>query len=93
MVGYGLGQIYDWPAERRKSFLARTGLTMIAAFLVLRALNIYGDPSKWAHQKTTFFTLLSFVNTTKYPPSLLFLLMTLGPAIVALPLRRSCACR
>lgn len=84
MVGYGLGQIYDWPAERRKSFLARTGLAMIAAFLVLRALNIYGDPSKWAHQKTTFFTLLSFVNTTKYPPSLLFLLMTLGPALLLL---------
>jgi uncharacterized membrane protein len=84
MVGYGLGQIYDWPVDRRKRFLLRTGLALIAAFVVLRFANVYGDPSKWEHQKSALFTLLSFVNTTKYPPSLLFLLMTLGPAMLLL---------
>jgi hypothetical protein len=55
-----------------------------ALFVLVRVTNIYGDPSKWAVQKNAIFTVLSYINTTKYPPSLLFLLMTLGPAIVAL---------
>lgn len=84
MVGYGLGQIYDWPEERRRRFLVRTGLALMAAFVVLRSLNVYGDPSPWAPQKSALFTFLSFLNTTKYPPSLLFLLMTLGPALLLL---------
>jgi uncharacterized membrane protein len=83
-VGYGLGQVYDWDADRRRAFLLRLGLALSLAFLVIRGLNIYGDPSRWMRQKTAVFTVLSFLNTTKYPPSLLFLLMTLGPAMVFL---------
>jgi uncharacterized membrane protein len=85
-VGYGLGQVYGWDAERRRAFLVRLGLALSAAFLVIRGINIYGDPSRWMAQKDTVFTVLSFLNTTKYPPSLLFLLMTLGPAMIFLSL-------
>ena len=83
-AGYGLGQIYSWPPERRKAFLLRLGTILIAAFFVLRGINLYGDPVRWSHQKSALFTALSFLNTTKYPPSLLFLLMTLGPALIFL---------
>ena len=60
------------------------GSSAILLFVIIRAINIYGDPSEWSSQKNILYTVLSFVNTTKYPPSLLFLLMTLGPAILAL---------
>ncbi len=83
-VGYGLGQIYSWDTDRRRAFLLRLGLALTLAFLVIRGINVYGDPSHRAPQKTAVFSALSFLNTTKYPPSLLFLLMTLGPAILFL---------
>ncbi len=83
-VGYTLGRIYRWPADRRQRFLVKLGIGLTAAFIVLRAINIYGDPNPWAMQKNTALTIVSFLNTTKYPPSLLFLLMTLGPAMLAL---------
>jgi uncharacterized membrane protein len=83
-AGYGLGQIYSWPPERRKAFLLPLGLGLTAAFFVLRAINVYGDPLRWTTQKSPAFTVLSFLNTTKYPPSLLYLLMTLGPALLLL---------
>ena len=83
-VGYGLGQIYSWDTPRRRAFLLRLGLALILAFLIIRGINAYGDASRWAHQKTTVLTFLSFLNATKYPPSLVFLLMTLGPAMIFL---------
>jgi len=83
-VGYGLGQIYAWEPARRQTFLLRLGIILTTAFVVLRAINIYGDPSRWATQHTPTYTVLSFLNTTKYPPSLLFLLMTLGPTLLLL---------
>jgi uncharacterized membrane protein len=83
-AGFALGQIYAWPAERRRTFLLRLGLALVAAFIVIRAINIYGDPVPWSPQRSVVFTVLSFLNTTKYPPSLLFLLMTLGPAMLFL---------
>jgi uncharacterized membrane protein len=83
-AGYGLGQIYSWPAEGRKRFLVLLGIALTLDFFVLRGINLYGDPSRWSVQKSAAFTVLSFLNTTKYPPSLLFLLMTLGPAMLFL---------
>ena len=83
-IGYALGQIYGWDAERRRTFLVRLGPALSVAFVALRAINVYGDPSRWSVHSTTLFTVLSFLNTTKYPPSLLFLLMTLGPALLLL---------
>jgi uncharacterized membrane protein len=83
-VGYGLGRIYDWTRERTRRFLLRAGLGLTVIFVILRGINVYGDPARWTVQKTTLFTVVSFLNTCKYPPSLLFLLMTLGPALVLL---------
>jgi len=83
-VGYGLGQIYAWEPLRRRTLLLRLGIVLTIGFVILRAINIYGDPSRWAAQRTSAYTVLSFLNTTKYPPSLLFLLMTLSPALLFL---------
>jgi uncharacterized membrane protein len=80
-VGYALGEVYAWDAARRRVFLWRLGALLVAAFVLLRVANVYGDPVRWQTQSTALYTVFSFVNTTKYPPSLLFLLMTLGPAL------------
>jgi uncharacterized membrane protein len=83
-VGYALGSLWDLPAERRRALLLRLGVGCIVAFLVLRGFNVYGDPLPWAVQSRGSMTLVSFLNLNKYPPSLLFLLMTLGPVLLAL---------
>jgi uncharacterized membrane protein len=83
-AGYGLGQIYSWPTARRKAFLLPLGVGLTAALVVLRWINVYGDPLPWSTQRSAAFRVLSFLNTTKYPPSLLYLLMTLGPALLFL---------
>ncbi len=83
-LGYTLGALYERSARERQRWLARLGLALIAGFLVLRFANVYGDPFPWAWQSTALRTVMSFINTTKYPPSLLFLLMTLGPALLLL---------
>jgi len=82
--GYCLGTVFEWDAHRRRSFLVRIGLALAAAFVVVRAINVYGDPLPWSQQASPVFTVLSFLNVTKYPPSLDFLLMTLGPAMVVM---------
>lgn len=83
-TGFWAATIYQWAPANRTRALRLTGAACIAGFIVLRALNLYGDPLPWAAQPTTVFTALSFLNTTKYPPSLAFLLMTLGPALLLL---------
>jgi uncharacterized membrane protein len=84
--GFCFGRIYQLPDERRRKVLLITGLAMIAAFIVLRVANVYGDPNPWSVQPRPGFTLLSFLRANKYPPSLQFVLMTLGPAIAFLGL-------
>jgi uncharacterized membrane protein len=83
-AGYAFGAIYQGDAGRRRSRLLLLGSAATILFLLVRAINFYGDPSPWAQQRTAAFTILSFLNVTKYPPSLDFLLMTLGPALLAL---------
>ena len=83
-LGYLFGTLYAWDAARRRALLVRLGLALTAAFVLLRGINLYGDASPWSTQSRAVLTVLSFLNVTKYPPSLLFLLMTLGPAITAL---------
>lgn len=83
-AGYAFGALYEWDAQRRRRWLVIIGAMATLLFIVIRALNVYGDPSPWTGQPSFGFTMLSFINTSKYPPSLLFLLMTLGPAIISL---------
>jgi uncharacterized membrane protein len=83
-LGYSLGTIYSWAPERRRALLFSCGIGMVLAFLVLRAIDAYGDRVPWSTQHSALQTAISFLNTTKYPPSLLFLLMTLGPALILL---------
>jgi hypothetical protein len=61
-----------------------TGSAAIVLFIVIRFINVYGDPSHWSHQSSSTYSFLSFIKVTKYPPSLLYILMTLGPAILFL---------
>lgn len=88
MLGYCVGTLYkkEIDAKRRQRILLLTGIFITLFFIALRFTNIYGDPSEWKPQKNFMFTILSFLNTTKYPASLLFLSMTLGPALIFLSL-------
>ena len=84
-AGYCFGRVMDAGAGRRQR-LFLIGAALTVGFFVLRGINGYGEPSPWTPQSSAVMTMLSFLNATKYPPSLDFLLMTLGPAILALGL-------
>jgi uncharacterized membrane protein len=83
-LGYLLAPVYEWTAARRRSLLIWSGAGVTAAFIALRLVNGYGNPVPWSVQSTPALTIAAFLNVNKYPPSLLFLLMTLGPILVAL---------
>jgi uncharacterized membrane protein len=85
-LGYSLGSLYaaGFPAERRKKILFRLGVSAILLFIILRFVDHYGDGSHWKAQSSLLFSLLAFLKTSKYPPSLLYLLMTLGPGLLFL---------
>jgi uncharacterized membrane protein len=85
-LGFSFGPFFRMEPGRRRRYLLGIGAAMIVAFLVVRGINVYGDPAPWSTQRSATFTALSFLNTTKYPPSLAFLLMTLGPALIMLGL-------
>jgi uncharacterized membrane protein len=84
-LGYGAGPLFLKPAKLRDRALYVAGALALALFVALRFSNLYGDPRPWSAQRDLIFTLLSFLNVTKYPPSLLYLLVTLGGAALALP--------
>ena len=84
-AGYGFGSLLLKEESARREMLLKLGVGMIAAFIVIRAINLYGDHIPWSTQNSILFTALSFIRCEKYPPSLLYLLMTLGPAIAILP--------
>lgn len=85
-LGFVAAAMFRWPETRRRKWLLVGGAALIALFLILRAGNFYGDPSGWTARETAIKSVMSFLNTTKYPPSLLFLMMTLGPAAIILAL-------
>jgi uncharacterized membrane protein len=88
-AGFAFGRIYQMEAAQRRKLLLTMGVVATLLFIAIRAINKYGDPVHWSQQKNVVFTVLSFVNTTKYPPSLDFVLMTLGPAFIALAMFES----
>lgn len=88
-AGYALAPVFLRPAEQRRRTLLTIGLLVTAGFVVLRATNLYGDPVRWTAQDGFVPTLLSFINCEKYPPSLLYLAMTIGPGLILLGLFES----
>ena len=87
LLGYCCGKLFtDIEAQQRKKILLVIGTTAILLFVVLRFLNIYGDPAPWSTQKNSMATFFSFMNVQKYPPSLLFLCATIGPVLIFLAL-------
>ena len=83
-LGYGLGPVLALHPEQRQRRLRSMGLAVCGGFVLLRASNLYGDPTPWSVEPELWATALSFINCEKYPPSLLYLSMTLGPALLAL---------
>ena len=86
MLGYCLGALYvkEFNSYTRRKWLFGIGLGSTILFFILRGINIYGDPVPWTHQKNLVYTIISFLNVTKYPVSLAFLLITLGPSLIFL---------
>ena len=78
LAGFACGEFFDLPEEKRSKIFLKLGLAALSLFIAIRFINIYGDSLKWSHQKSALFTFLSFINTTKYPLSLLFTLLFLG---------------
>ena len=82
-LGFGISGVFELPAARRNTILLRAGVALTAGFLLVRAIVSYGDSNPWQMQPAGMTaTVMDFLNTTKYPPSLDYLLMTLGPAAI-----------
>jgi uncharacterized membrane protein len=88
MLGYGAGKFFSasYPPEQRKKILMMLGFGLVALFVVVRFSNLYGDPLDWSKQRNGLYTTLSFFNVHKYPPSLLYMCITIGPALLFLAL-------
>ena len=83
-AGFALGPIFMRAPEQRRRLLFGLGAATTAGFVALRLSNLYGDPAPWIAQETALSTVLSVLNVEKYPPSLLYLMMTLGPGLMLL---------
>ena len=86
ILGFCMGQLYarGFDPVRRRKLLFQLGGVATALFIILRLINVYGDPAPWIDQKNALYTFMSFLNTTKYPVSLQYALMTLGPVLMLL---------
>ena len=78
LAGYGCGRLFAYASDRRRRLFVRIGLGALLLFVLLRYTNIYGDPAPWSVQKNAVYSVLSFLDVSKYPPSLLYTLVTLG---------------
>ena len=87
MLGYCTGILYSqkFSVEQRRKNLNSIGIGLILLFAVVRFINIYGNPEAWSTQKNGLFTMLSFIDVHKYPPSLLYMCITIGTALLLLP--------
>lgn len=87
-LGYCIGYIYtpSFTIQRRRNILISAGAVAILLFLVLRYFNLYGDPSPWEARESAMYSVMAFLRTTKYPVSLLYILMTIGPSLIILAL-------
>ncbi len=83
-LGYLMAVLYKMDANKRQQLLIGFGVAAIIMFIILRVINFYGDPNVWVSQKETLWNFFAFINVTKYPPSLLYLLITLGPGLIML---------
>lgn len=86
VLGYCLGKLYG-PAfdyDKRRKILLYLGIGLLLLFAFVRALNGYGDPSQWSQQRNPLYTFLSFIKVTKYPPSMLYVCITIGVALISL---------
>ncbi|MDP1727154.1 MAG: heparan-alpha-glucosaminide N-acetyltransferase domain-containing protein [Bacteroidota bacterium] len=88
LCGYCVGKLFEpnqYPGKRKKVLLY-AGINLLILFIALRLINAYGDPAYWMVQKNSFYTFLSFINVNKYPPSLMYTCLTLGPALILISL-------
>jgi uncharacterized membrane protein len=83
-AGYGFGQTLKWDAEKRRTWYVRWGMIAIILFVLVRFTNAYGDPKPWEAQSSLLWNIMAMLHCQKYPPSLCYLLMTLGPALLVL---------
>lgn len=83
-AGFCFGPVLRMAPPARQRVMIRSGLALIAGFVILRTFNLYGEPSHWSPQGSAAMSVVSFLRATKYPPSLIFLMMTMGPALLVL---------
>ena len=86
LTGFGFAKVFELDIKKTKKILVQAGIASIILFLVLRGWNLYGDPVGWKAEKNSLFTFLSFMNVSKYPPSLLYTLITIGISLAILGL-------